>query len=213
VTAVPMLFGTLARVVGGGAFIWSGTSKLVDSKSFELALKEFPIARLITGRARVAPVLAKIIGVLELTAGLSFLVGALMPWSGLAALFLLMSFTVGVIVAIARGEKVSCGCFGSSSNEPVGMRELVRNLGLLLTVSAGLLGDGGSLDNVIQGRVSVGEFIVLIGVATQGVLLALVCIEVFLLHRVPNFVRAVPRGEPAALDTVWEGARERRWSR
>jgi hypothetical protein len=50
---------------------------------------------------------------------------------------LLIGFSAGVAVALRRGQRVPCRCFGASE-APIGRRHLVRNGGLLAVAVAGL---------------------------------------------------------------------------
>jgi Methylamine utilisation protein MauE len=50
----------------------------------------------------------------------------------IAAAGLLVTFTVLLRRVVRSGAKVSCGCFGSSSREPVTMVTVARNVALLL---------------------------------------------------------------------------------
>ncbi|WP_328989057.1 hypothetical protein OG394_22790 [Kribbella sp. NBC_01245] len=53
------------------------------------------------------------------------------------AVALLLSFTVAIVAAIRRRQKVTCQCFGSSSS-PVGPPHVARNAVLLLIALTGL---------------------------------------------------------------------------
>ena len=50
---------------------------------------------------------------------------------------LVAGFAVGIAVALRRGSLAPCPCFGGSSREPLGIRQIWRNLSLL---AAGLAG-------------------------------------------------------------------------
>jgi peroxiredoxin/uncharacterized membrane protein YphA (DoxX/SURF4 family) len=47
------------------------------------------------------------------------------------AVALLIAFTVAIIVNLARGNRVPCGCFGEMSPKPIGGRTVGRNISLL----------------------------------------------------------------------------------
>jgi peroxiredoxin len=64
-------------------------------------------------------------------------------WVGaIAAMAILLSFTIGIAVNLARGNSPDCHCFGQLHSEPVGWTTLARNV--VLIAVAGLI--------VIQGR-------------------------------------------------------------
>jgi len=78
------------------------------------------------GGSAAAPVGLGIVLAEAATVGLLFAV----PLSGfLLALVMLLGFSTGIAIALRRGERVPCRCFGSSRN-PVGVPHLIRN-GLL----------------------------------------------------------------------------------
>ncbi len=52
-------------------------------------------------------------------------------WGGVAAFVMLVGFTTFLIGILRSGATVSCGCFGSSNDEPVSLSDIGRNLILL----------------------------------------------------------------------------------
>jgi hypothetical protein len=77
--------------------------------------------------ARLVPIIEVVVAILlVLTPG----------WGGVFAFALLAGFTTLLVSIIRSGRVVSCGCFGSTSNEPVSINEVTRNL-VLLTLAAG----------------------------------------------------------------------------
>lgn len=65
----------------------------------------------------------------------------LASWAALALAFALTSVLVaGVGIAIRRGTRASCACFGSASASPLGAAHLARNISTLTVVAAGLIG-------------------------------------------------------------------------
>ncbi len=103
----------LAIVLG-----WAGVAKLRDlpgtARSFAALGLRVPVV-IVVGA--------------ELATGL---VLVLRPRSGgIAATVLLSAFTVVIVRALAARQTVTCGCFGSASNDPVGPATVVRNVLLL----------------------------------------------------------------------------------
>jgi hypothetical protein len=93
---------------------------------------------------------ATVVGAELGTAGL-LAVGFVAGWAAVAGLLLagvlLTSFTVVLVGAVRRGERVPCRCFGasyssssSSSDTVVGRRHVARNLGLLGCAATALVG-------------------------------------------------------------------------
>jgi hypothetical protein len=60
-------------------------------------------------------------------------------WTAAAAGALFAVFTVAVALRLRTVERVSCGCFGESSPEPVGADTLVRNVVLTAMAAVGAL--------------------------------------------------------------------------
>ena len=54
-----------------------------------------------------------------------------LPWSAVAAVALLVAFTVVVVRRLLDGSRPPCACFGSRSNRPLSGRDVVRNVVLL----------------------------------------------------------------------------------
>lgn len=109
--------------------IVSGTAKL---RSREDVLATF--TRLRVPRPLAAPWLARAFPVLELLLGLALLqpVTALRPVVAVVALALFAAFLA--LVVRARGDGVSCGCFGAASAAPISGATITRN-GLFLALA------------------------------------------------------------------------------
>lgn len=57
-----------------------------------------------------------------------------------AAAALIAVLAAGIAAVIRRGTRARCACFGAGSGRPLGWAHLIRNLGLLAVVGAGLAG-------------------------------------------------------------------------
>ena len=57
-----------------------------------------------------------------------------------ATAFLILVLAVGIAVAMRRGTRAPCPCFGTASSRPLGRAHLVRNISLLAVVCVGLVG-------------------------------------------------------------------------
>ncbi|MHB8659668.1 MAG: MauE/DoxX family redox-associated membrane protein [Solirubrobacteraceae bacterium] len=120
VGAVPG-FGFLARVLLAGVFLVAGVAKLRDRKSFADTLEGFGT------RGSLVPALAVLLPALECAVAGLLLVPATSSAGALGALALLLSFSVAVGVALARGRTADCGCFGKDRTGPLSVQTLVRN--------------------------------------------------------------------------------------
>ncbi len=110
-----------ARLLLAVIFLLAGSTKLVDPAGSRKALRDFglPLA--------LARPLVLLLPLLEI-----LVAAALIPnetaWLGACgALALLAVFVIGVSVAMVRGRKPDCHCFGQLHSEPVGWQTLVRN--------------------------------------------------------------------------------------
>ncbi|WP_328855647.1 hypothetical protein OHB01_17295 [Microbispora hainanensis] len=144
------------RLLTGIVFLMSAVSKLRGRTAYEeftaairalvplLRLPARPVAALVvTAEAAVAPLLAWPPTVL---AGFCLALG------------LLVAFTVAIVVALRRGRRVPCRCFGASA-VPVGPGHLARNAVLLAAATAGA---------VQAGAVQAGAGTVLAGLGPAG---------------------------------------------
>ena len=104
-----------AALVLSGVLSWAGVAKLARPRTTAASF-----AALGVPGARVMPAVELLVA------------AALAVWPPVgapAAAALLGAFGVVLVRAMRRG--VGCACFGASSSQPVGARELVRNAGLL----------------------------------------------------------------------------------
>ena len=53
------------------------------------------------------------------------------PWPAVAAIALLVAFTVVIGLRLLDGSRPPCACFGSRSQRPLGAYHVLRNVGLL----------------------------------------------------------------------------------
>ncbi|MEU8110420.1 MauE/DoxX family redox-associated membrane protein [Nonomuraea muscovyensis] len=121
----------------GLVFAFTAVSKLRDFGGFARSLPELvPV-----GHALVRPLAAAVVA-LEVLVPVLVAVPAAMPYGLGVALILLAAFTAAIAVALARGRKAPCRCFGVSA-APLGARHLVRNGLLGLAAVLALLLPGG----------------------------------------------------------------------
>jgi len=135
----------LLRLVLGGLFIFSGAAKLGFLGSygnspveFATAIRKFQIVQY-----DLIPYLAFIIPWVEVTGGLLLLIGLSTRASSIMIKALLASFTIGMLLVIARGITIGdCSCFGGRLaahfgvigrflEAPVGWTSIFRNIILI----------------------------------------------------------------------------------
>ncbi len=98
------------RLIVGGVFIWAGISKIADPLSFAQNVRNYQL---------VGPALSFLTAIflpwVELIAGVWLIVGIYPKSSALLISCLLLFFIVLVLITMARGLDVDCGCFGTFS--------------------------------------------------------------------------------------------------
>ena len=125
-------FGLLTlRLLLAAVFLLAGATKLIDPRGTRRALRDFGVPRFV-----VTPMVL-ILPLLEIAVAVA-LVPASLAWYGAwGALALLAVFLLAVGVAMLRGRKPDCHCFGQIHSAPVGWQTLVRNV--VLAAGAGAL--------------------------------------------------------------------------
>jgi hypothetical protein len=122
--------GMAAALTVTGVFGWAAVAKLVSRDATESAFRSLRVP---------SPAAASV-----LVPGAELGIGALTfvrPQLGcVAAVSLLIAFTMLLGWHVVNRSEVRCGCFGSAGSEPVSWVSLVRNGGLILLslVGAGL---------------------------------------------------------------------------
>jgi peroxiredoxin len=124
------------RLLLAAVFLLAGATKLVDPVGLRKALRNFGLPLAL---ARPAVIL---LPGLELAVTVALIPTSLAWYGAWGALVLLTVFLIAVGIAMARGRKPDCHCFGQLHSAPVGWPTLVRN-GVLAACACGL---------VLQGR-------------------------------------------------------------
>jgi len=115
-----------ARLIVGALFVVAGVLKLGDPTAFATEIANYRFL------PQLAPWLAVTLPATELVVGAALLVA---PWrwrraASLAAMGLLVMFTVAIVHVVRAGINVDCGCFGGNTG-PVTAWTAVRDLALL----------------------------------------------------------------------------------
>jgi hypothetical protein len=79
----------------------------------------------------IAPVLAVVLPVIHVVTGIAFLLFEFHFASCLIAIFVFGTYSIAQIYAFSSGLHISCGCFGTSSVEPVSLISIFRTLTFL----------------------------------------------------------------------------------
>lgn len=118
----------VASVVLGGVLVVAGVAKLAGGRQWAMQVSALGVdARL------VAPV-----PWIEIVVGAVVATRLAHPLGPLAAVALLATFTVWLVVQLARGVAAPCACFGGIARRPMSWRDVARNLALLALAAIAL---------------------------------------------------------------------------
>ena len=156
------------------AFLVAGVSKLRDLPGFIRVARSYQILPDLPTKA-FAPALPFV----EVTLGLSFLVGLALPITATASVILLSIFTAAILINIRRGRKdIPCACFGSLSKAQIGWFSVARNT-VLVTFGALLIAQTINSTNVFGGAAS--QYVPAVSEALRYVLAFMAALCLFLL--------------------------------
>jgi peroxiredoxin/uncharacterized membrane protein YphA (DoxX/SURF4 family) len=169
------------RILLAAIFAVAAVAKLMDRRGAERAITAIGLPR------AVAPLLAQIVPVAEITVAAMLLPAVTAWWGGVAALVLLAAFTAAITVNLLRGRAPDCHCFGQLTAKPIGRGTLARNL-LLMAAAALLLlspSQAVSLSAIAWvAELTAGERALLsVGILASALLAAVVRLLVRLLHQ------------------------------
>jgi uncharacterized membrane protein YphA (DoxX/SURF4 family) len=143
-------FGTAARLVTGGVWIWAGLLKLPHPEQSVAAVRAY---QLLPGG--VVTQVGHLLPVLEVVVGVCLVLGLLTRGSAVASGLLFIAFIIGIASVWQRGILIDCGCFGGGGYDKHAASkypwEIARDVGLL-ALSAYLLWQGRTrlaLDNLL----------------------------------------------------------------
>jgi uncharacterized membrane protein YphA (DoxX/SURF4 family) len=111
------IVGLVAGVILGLIFVAAGVLKLVAGPVWLKQAADMDVSRSV---AMLVPYVEIVVGVLLVTQLFT-------PWPAVAALVMLVIFTVVIVRRIQDGSRPPCACFGSKSKRPLGAYHVVRN--------------------------------------------------------------------------------------
>lgn len=82
------------------------------------------------------PLIAYVLPAIELVLGASLIVLSPTPVTLGSATLLVLIFTVYLAVLVATGSTVPCACFGARFSRPPSMRDIARNVAMLIALFA-----------------------------------------------------------------------------
>jgi uncharacterized membrane protein YphA (DoxX/SURF4 family) len=120
------------QVAIGILMAWAGLAKIGNLHGFAEQLHNF----------RMMPVpIENLIAIslpwIELVAALALIFGVRARAGAILTALLLAAFTAAILVAMARGLDIECGCFGTNDATRVGWVKIGQNLMMLALATAG----------------------------------------------------------------------------
>jgi peroxiredoxin/uncharacterized membrane protein YphA (DoxX/SURF4 family) len=125
----------IARLALALVFATAGYTKLRDRSGTEKAVADFGVP------LRFTPPVAALLPLAEFAAALLLMFRATAWWGALAALTLLLTFTIAISYNLWKGRRPDCNCFGQLHSSPIGPSTLARN-GLLALLAGFILWAG-----------------------------------------------------------------------
>jgi uncharacterized membrane protein YphA (DoxX/SURF4 family) len=123
-----------AQVLLGLLFLIAALAKIVDTASLAREVHNFRLVPFWSEH-----LVAMTLPWIELVAGLALVLGIRSRAGAWVVGALLVGFTFGIVMAMARGLDFQCGCFGTADATRVGWAKLVENLGMLALAVVGSL--------------------------------------------------------------------------
>lgn len=114
------------RTLVAALFLFAAFTKLIDPSSFAQQIANYQLTPW-----PVTAGLALFLPSLELCVGICLLIGRWESGALVWTTILLITFSIALVTAIARGLSIDCGCFGRSVENTGTLWPLIRNLALL----------------------------------------------------------------------------------
>ena len=130
--SAPMRRG--AQIILGLLFLLAALAKIVEPASLAREVHNFHLVPFWSEH-----LVAMTLPWVELVAGLALVLGIRPRAGAWVAGVLLLAFTCGVALAMARGLNFACGCFGTADGTRIGWTKLGENLGMLALAALGSL--------------------------------------------------------------------------
>src|SRR5437764_1451984 len=110
-----------ARLLLAAVFAVAALTKVADRAGTRQAIMNFGLPALLAGP------LGLLLPAAELAVAVALVPTVSAWWGAIGAFTLLLLFSAGIGVNLARGRRPDCHCFGQLHSEPVGWPTLARN--------------------------------------------------------------------------------------
>lgn len=119
----------VARLLLAAMFAAAGLTKLADLAGSRAAIRAFGLP------LRMAAPLGLMIPLAEIAIGLALIPASSARAAAVAAVALLTAYGAAIAIALLRGRKPDCHCFGRLYSAPAGVGTLLRNLALAVVAA------------------------------------------------------------------------------
>jgi len=126
----------ICRIIVGLMFIVVGVGKIANPEEFAQEIANYQILPYL-----FVNITAIIIPWIELFAGILLLLGVQTKSSSIVIAVMTVVFTIAVIIAIAKGLNIECGCYSNIASQQVGLPKVLENIGLLILTFIIILSD------------------------------------------------------------------------
>jgi uncharacterized membrane protein YphA (DoxX/SURF4 family) len=123
-----------SQILIGALFLVAALAKLGDLRAFAEQIHNFRL--LPWGLENTSAI---VLPWIELVAGLALVFGVRARSGGAVAAVLMAAFTAAVLIAMARGLDIECGCFGTGDATRVGLLKVLENAAMLALALAACL--------------------------------------------------------------------------
>ena len=115
----------ILRIYLALVFILSGLEKINDLSGFAQSIENYKILPI-----AFVNIAAIIIPWIEVIAGALLLLGINIKENSLIILILLIIFTSALIIALAKGLNINCGCQGAAYSQRINLAKIFENISL-----------------------------------------------------------------------------------
>ena len=117
----------LTRIYLALVFIVSGLDKINNLDAFAISIENYRLFP-----TQIINIFAITIPWIELISGAFLLLGIYIKENSMIIASLLVVFTTAVIIAVARGLDIDCGCQGTFDGQKVGLLKIIENVSLFI---------------------------------------------------------------------------------
>lgn len=117
----------IARIVVALMFIVVGVGKIAHPEEFAREISNYQLLPILF----INP-LAVILPWLEVITGMMILFGIQIRANAFIVSLMLITFTTAIIIAVAKGLSINCGCYSQIAAQKVGLPKILENTGLII---------------------------------------------------------------------------------